>query len=113
MHALALDHPLAVLDAIVPTGVRVLNPHWRGGFESSVTATGAGADCRTAPGGGCQKIAWPAGQAVYARPGLTGSDAAPYRKEADSRWPCILTCAQPMAARPHAARVGAGRASRA
>jgi RHS repeat-associated protein len=78
VHGLALDHPLAALDGNLTNGVRVLNPHWRGGFESSVTETGAGADCTIAPGAGCQKIEWPAGQAVYARPGPIARDALPY-----------------------------------
>jgi RHS repeat-associated protein len=60
-----LDKPLAVID--VDQQVHVLNPNWRGTFESSVTPMGGGADCSLLQGS-CQRVAWPAGQAVYQRP---------------------------------------------
>jgi RHS repeat-associated protein len=67
VHGPQLDKPLATLDGTVSGGVRVLNPNWRGLFESSVTAAGVGADCSLIVGS-CSRIAWPAGQAVYQRP---------------------------------------------
>jgi RHS repeat-associated protein len=68
VHGLELDHPLAVLDGSVSGGARILIGQWRGLFEASVTASGAGADC-SVNGSLCptQTIAWPAGHAVYAR----------------------------------------------
>ena len=63
VHSLDLDHPLAVLT----TKVRVLNPNWRGPFESSLTPAGAAADRSLVPAN-VTRIAWPAGQGVYVRP---------------------------------------------
>src|SRR5206468_7863428 len=40
VHALELDHPLAVLDYNMYGVTRVLNPSWRGLFESSVNTDG-------------------------------------------------------------------------
>lgn len=65
VHGLELDKPLAVIDA--GQAVHVLNPNWRGLFESSVTPNGAAADCSLGTGT-CQFVAWPAGNAVYSRP---------------------------------------------
>lgn len=74
VHGLALDQPLAALGGggAPANGVRVLNPDWRGLFESSVATTGASADC-SMPYAGCTSIAWPSGRGVYTRPGPSES----------------------------------------
>ena len=68
VHGLELDHALAVLDYNMYGVTRVLNPSWRGLFESSVNTDGTGADCSLPVSGSCTKIAWPDGNGVYMRP---------------------------------------------
>lgn len=72
VHGLELDKPLALIDQ--SQSIHVLNLNWRGLFESSVAPSGIGADCSLI-GGTCQRVAWPAGNLVYARPAPVETNA--------------------------------------
>jgi RHS repeat-associated protein len=54
-----IDQPLAQLDG------RILNPNWRGLYESSVLPNGTRGDCSLPGSGACTTVSWPAGQGVY------------------------------------------------
>jgi RHS repeat-associated protein len=54
-----IDQPLAQLNG------RILNPNWRGLYESSVLPNGTRGDCSLPGSGACTTVSWPAGQGVY------------------------------------------------
>jgi RHS repeat-associated protein len=59
VHGGVIDQPIALLDG------RILNPNWRGLYESSVLPNGTRGDCSLQGSGGCITVSWPAGQGVY------------------------------------------------
>ena len=64
VHGTEIDRPLGVIDSRVSGGLRVPHPTWRGMYESSSTAAGAGADC-SLTNQSCMLVGWNATGSLY------------------------------------------------